>query len=43
MAAAVSSSTMLVAALIADAPSSEAFAVILTIAIAALSVSETIC
>ena len=43
MAAAVSSSTMLVATMMAGTSSFEAFAVILTITIAACSVSEAIC
>ena len=43
MAAAVSSSTMLVATMMAGTSSSEAFAVMLTITIAALSASEAIC
>ena len=43
MATAVSSSTMLVATMMADTPSSEAFAVMLTVTIAALSGSEAIC
>ena len=43
MAAAVSSSTMLVATMMPGTSSSESFAVMLTITIAALSASEAIC